>query len=743
MTWTSRKRLPSIAEWVCSGMAFLSLLTCAPKLLADQWVVQCSALQAIAVPPAEPPDDHLFKFRMGAIQTSPDSYSYRAWITDTQSDGPPPDAPPDSCPASPSRVYDPHDAPLAFGGVAVRTGWWVVDHRGALTKVGEYQGLKSSPFWDIDLLESDGRRTLDFYGTGLDNETTQTGLYLFTPALTTDFRYQRFLHRLDHDPLNNIPPPESGAEIIKEDLNVGEDYAIRVQDIRLDVKGKLTAETKYYFDIWFRRKKGERQALGTHHGAPADRIFCRNCHIESQRQEIDWATTRLEPGIETRLGSITAEYSRPIRIFTQNDEVVTRSYGHVHPYDNYTPDGQYALVPENVSQTDRLKLSTDLPWDSHIFSQLYRGDTRNLDRDTRRDFYGFDVRLSNDYFSRTTLNGFVRYNRQLNQFPPFLVPPEEIATHVATAVIPPYDLRHPVDYLRTSTGVDANLRPFRTTFFANRLTVNVGTELGVIKRSYAERQIQNTPDFLDQHRTAFVNYFASTSMRWHPRFDTRLRYDHRNTSNPLYGVDDNTGLTNSSLPTCEDVVSLDATWLATDKLMAMANVAIQNRQNHSDTANFTEDDYPMMFAMWYAPFPAWSVTAGYGYFTNWIEQDIYFPSDTPNVETYDRQPWNYGGRGQVLNFGSNYAWTDRLTLTGSVQFVWALDSFSPLALWPDLPAYSEVLVNTRRYTCGLDWSSSAWTSAYLRYIFEDYDDGSAPYNSGSAHMVLAGLTTVR
>ena len=34
-------------------------------------------------------------------------------------------------------------------------------------------------------------------------------------------------------------------------------------------------------------------------------------------------------------------------------------------------------------------------------------------------------------------------------------------------------------------------------------------------------------------------------------------------------------------------------------------------------------------------------------------------------------------------------------------------------------------------------------SAYLRYIYEDYDDGSAPYNSGSAHMVLAGLTGTR
>ncbi len=614
--------------------------------------------------------------------------------------------------------------------------------QGAVTKVGEYQDLRSSPFWNLDLLESDRTRTLDLFLSGLDNETTQTELYFFTPALTTNLRYQRFLHRLDHDPLDNIPERASGAEIIKEDLNVGEDYAIRVQDFRTDVSGKLGAGAKYYVDFWLRRKKGEREAIGTHHGLPADRIFCRKCHVQSQRQEIDWTTIRLEPGLEKRFGPITAEYSRPMRIFTQNDQIVTRSYGTVHPYDNYTTDGQYALVPETISQTDRLKLSSDLPLESHIYSQLHRGDTRNQNRDTRRDFYGYDIRLSNDFFSRTTLNGFLRYNRQLNQLPPFLIPPEDIATSVNTAVIPPYDLRHPVDYLRTSAGVDANVRPFSTGLLAQRLTVNVGTELGVIKRSYADRQVQNTPIMLDQYRTGFERYFTGVSMRWHPRFDTRLRYEHRDASNPLFGVDDNTGLTNSNLPTSEDEVRVDATWLPADNLMAAGSLGVANREQDTDTARFTEDDYPMTFSLWYAPSPVWSISTGYAYYTNWIEQDIYYPSDTPNVETFDRQVWNYGGRGQVLSCGGQYACTPQLKLSGSMQYVWALDALNPVASWPDLAGYSEVLVNTKRYTCGLDWTSGQWTSAYLRYVFEDYDDGSAPYNSGTAHMVLAGLSTL-
>jgi hypothetical protein len=84
-----------------------------------------------------------------------------------------------------------------------------------------------------------------------------------------------------------------------------------------------------------------------------------------------------------------------------------------------------------------------------------------------------------------------------------------------------------------------------------------------------------------------------------------------------------------------------------------------------------------------------------------------------------------------------------LTLSASLQEVWASDATEPLAMWPDLMSYSDVQVNTRRYTCGIDWSAQTHVSAYLRYVFDDYDDASAPYNSGRAHMLLAGLAGTR
>ncbi|MHB8972213.1 MAG: hypothetical protein ACYC3X_20480 [Pirellulaceae bacterium] len=745
MRLTNRLSSKKARVWACRCFGLLAALAGLCGTWGDEWITSPSTSRNGAAQ-TDFVLDPFFTFPTGVGSTAPESPDYHNNQPVGMAPRPLDVFVDDSDPKQNEPDVASSMLPPGYRDVAVRGGWWSVTPQGSVTKVGEYQDLASSPFWDFDLLKSDGDSTLDLFGTGLDNETTQAGLYLFTPAYEADLRYQRFLHRLDHDPLLNMPRPGSGAEIIAEDLNVGDDYAVRIQDFRTDVSGKLAENVKYSVDVWFRRKAGERQALGTHHGMNSGGLPCRVCHVVSQSQQIDWTSTRVEPAIEARIGPITAVYSRPMRFFGQNDSVVTRSYGSLHPYEDYGVY-PYAVVPETVWQSDRLKLRTELPQQTFVYAQLFRGTTENLQRDTHQGSYGFDARLSNSYFSRMTFSGFVRYNRQLNQLPPFLVPPENaILLHtppVSTAIVPPYNLRHPVDYLRTSTGADAVWHPFRTGGLADQLAINAGAEAGAIGRSYADYQIENPPGFVSQDHTSYVSYSVGTSMRWHPRFDNRLRYKRRNTAYPLYGLDSYYNVTNTNRPTSEDMVSLDTTWLAADNLMTTASVSLENRQNHSSVADFVENNYPITVTFWYAPRPPWSISGGYGFFSNWIDQDIYFPSDTPEVEPLDRQQWNYGGRGQTMSFGSSYAWTERLTFSGSLQWVWALDAIEPLAPWPDLPSYSDVQVNTRRYTCGIDWSANKHISAYLRYIYEEYDDVTASYNSGRAQMVLAGLTGTR
>ena len=426
-----------------------------------------------------------------------------------------------------------------------------------------------------------------------------------------------------------------------------------------------------------------------------------------------------------------------MRSFSQNDGVVLRSYGGFHGYD-YAGNFPYAVVPDTLSQMDRLRLSANLPGRTSVYSSIHRGDTRNQVRDTRRDYYGFDIRVTNRYTRGLTLNAFTRYNRQQNQLPPFLVPPEGDAVSVPTSIIPPYGLRHPIDYARIAAGADSTWRPFVT----SRVAFTVGGEVGQIKRSYADYVIQDPPEIVQQGSTPYTSYSAGTTTKWHPRFDTYVRYKGRQISRPLFGVNLYSGQRNTNLPEREDLVQFGGTWAAADNLITCASIGIENREHSSENANFVEDNYPITFTLWYAPNPRWSISSGYGYYSNWIDQDIYFPSDDPLANPLDRREWNYGGRGQLLSLGNSYRWSENVTLTGNIQYVWASDAFDPLEPWPDLPAYSDVNVNTTRYGGGVDWIASERVSAYLRYVYEDYSDRSLAYVSGSAHMFLGGFTGV-
>ena len=74
---------------------------------------------------------------------------------------------------------------------AVRFGWWGVSTQGVPTKVGEFQDLNSSAFWDIDRLTSNRLRTIDLHGTGLDRKGKQVGLNIFGPRTSVGVDYQR------------------------------------------------------------------------------------------------------------------------------------------------------------------------------------------------------------------------------------------------------------------------------------------------------------------------------------------------------------------------------------------------------------------------------------------------------------------------------------------------------------------------------------------------------------------------
>ena len=638
-----------------------------------------------------------------------------------------------------------------FGpGLAMRLGWWGVENDGSPVKVGEYQGLSSSPFWDLDGVWTNRSQTLDFTLSGLDNDTNAARGFFYGTHLTGRFEYDRFLHRLDHLPLAgfdiNRGPPGPTDKVVTDDLNVGEDYAIRVQQLDASVKGQLTKDLRWRVNLWGMRKSGERQANAMAHcfnvnPPPAGANY--TCHVLSQRQNIDWTTIEIEPHLEANLGDAVVEYSRTMRAFGQNDQAVERTYTDFGFSPAFGVEGEpfvYGWVPENFTQIDRLKLNVPLNDANEVYTNMYLGETENEFRGTRRNFNGVDLRLTNRAFDDVTLVGYTKLDTQRTGLPTNLLTSPPFGINAGPAqTFEPGSLRQPVNYSGGRVGFKGNWQsPSK-----NWLSFVGGYEYFDLSRAFAEYNTLSGP-FTQQDTQTHQLHFGPY-LRVSPTLDTYVRYKGGLTNNPLIGVRAADGEFNSNQPEQLHRIEFGGTWNPQANLVATALFGIENSWHHSQFANFDEDNYPILFTLWYAPTDRLSLTGGYAFLSNWIDQDITIGFlDNPTETTQ----WNYDGYNNVVNVAASYAYSARTQLVGSVEWNRGSNVFSvPPSIagadWTALPSFSDVIVETTRINLGVDHQFRPSMNAYFRYVHFDFEDLSEDFNSGTTNMFLAGLTMLR
>jgi hypothetical protein len=187
--------------------------------------------------------------------------------------------------------------------------------------------------------------------------------------------------------------------------------------------------------------------------------------------------------------------------------------------------------------------------------------------------------------------------------------------------------------------------------------------------------------------------------------------------------------------------------------------------------DFREQNYNTTVTMWYAPTSKLSLLASVSIFSNWINQsmflgDNYFDSEAPPSPPSANlplaiQPTFYTGTANMLNLYLNYKVTENVRLTCGYQFVRGNNEFqmnaTPSFAFPpslstnepkgsivftDLPRYSAVLVETQKITAGITWRARPSVTVYCLYNFFDYNDKTTNYNSGTAHMVMAGMSSI-
>jgi hypothetical protein len=312
-------------------------------------------------------------------------------------------------------------------------------------------------------------------------------------------------------------------------------------------------------------------------------------------------------------------------------------------------------------------------------------------------------------------------------------------------------LAPPVDYSRTTFGVNGRWKPFRYDCSWKRgLTCYGRYEFRLLERGDADFEALVGPRQLivyDQTETQRHAMQLGISQRWSLTLDSFVRYRTWYESDPLYGLRETNGMTNSMLPTHADIIEIGGTWSPVDGFIASGTLGIENRFHHSAIAHFDEQDYPVTLTLWYAPSQVLSFSAGYAYHSNRIQQAITLGDDFDDGAAYAPATamWGYGGRNHTVSLGGVYCLTPRLRLRGDVQYVQgdnAIDStgFDDPYEWPAIEAIVRNVRQSVRLSAGLDYVLRRQTTSYVRYRYLDYEDAVVDYNSGTAHLLLAGLS---
>jgi hypothetical protein len=426
----------------------------------------------------------------------------------------------------------------------------------------------------------------------------------------------------------------------------------------------------------------------------------------------------------------------------------------------------YGVVPDNFTQIDQLKVGADLNDNLNFYGFAYYGQTENKNRNVDRDFGGYDLRLTDHSIDRLTLTGYAKLYAQNGDRPTTLIDdetrhftPEEAEDHI----------RNPVEYHRNTFGLDARLRPDECNPMFQRITLVSGYQYRSMERKNAVYEGSNT--YFAQPDTITNAVHAGLEYRWSRALDTYTRYKVDFNEDPLYGFREADGALNSALPEQQHVIQVGGVWTPANNFAFTTNLEIDARRHYADFSqvegnviDFDEESYPITMTAWWAPTCKLSMTAGVAYLTNWIDQNITLgndfvvdPTDPGRLLNPVTGRWDYGGHATVLSYSVDYAWKPNLRLIAGYEYTRSENGFSdpgyigvdgagdPAFVDPNLGQYSRVLVETQRITVGADWKPEPKSpmSVYARYIMFDYEDKTQSYNSGLAHMALAGFTVVR
>ena len=291
-----------------------------------------------------------------------------------------------------------------------------MEQTGAFDKVGEYMSdanegkVQAHAWFTLDGATDDA--LFDVYGFIRDKDTKAFGMSVIPDGrLSAQFDYLSFIHRLDHDLLENMQGREAtgtgapgGKQIYSHDMDPLGRYWLeyRKTSAELDYDLASIENGKVYVRFDDQHKSGWKQTLTIDH--------CATCHVEGNRRMIDEQTRTVRAGLEGTMGNLTFNYEFKAQDFTDFTEGGTREWTRAqHPtqgtysadltsnynvefgsrlsYDEETMS--YAVGPTTEKRSHELGLNVDVNARNTVRGTYSHSRTENLGNALSSDFDAF------------------------------------------------------------------------------------------------------------------------------------------------------------------------------------------------------------------------------------------------------------------------------------------------------------------------------------------------------------------
>lgn len=308
--------------------------------------------------------------------------------------------------------------PSGYGGY-VFYGARAIDNSGYLGRVAEFdpapQGL--NPALGASIWLQKGFTFLDAFVDNRGDSRDQTyrlDLQLHRYLRLAAF-YSKFLHRLDHDPLDYLDAAKGGPVVRHTDLAPGVEYAPAYSEGKTELHGVIPGWTALRFRAGLRTQY--------RHGGVQARTMskCATCHIVGTTKNIGQRLYDVTAGLSLRLSHVSLDYDYLNRQFAEHEQAPLIQYdAAVHPvsglpifgnrviYDQQQGLLPFSLVPDLRKSLHSLKLRFDLPREARLSAAATQSRVRNKYTGLGVDSWGWSSRFAIPLGERVQFTAQVR-----------------------------------------------------------------------------------------------------------------------------------------------------------------------------------------------------------------------------------------------------------------------------------------------------------------------------------------------